>query len=570
MLLPIDDMAEARLVLTDALIAESLRRGKAAARSPRRTGNARERVASDNDNACRPSACMRTRTKETERCAVSANRLELLQIADAVAREKSIDRSIVITAMEDAIAKAARSRYGSETDVHAEINPKTGELRLSRHMLVVETVENPSNQISLDEARRHNPAAQVGDTIADTLPPLEYGRIAAQSAKQVIVQKVREAERDRQYQEYKDRIGDIVNGIVKRVEYGNVVVDLGRGEAIVRRDEMLPRETMRNGDRIRAYIYDVRREPRGPQIFLSRTHPQFMAKLFAQEVPEIYDGIVEVKAVARDPGSRAKIAVISRDSSVDPVGACVGMRGSRVQAVVNELQGEKIDIIPWSQDIATFVVNALAPAEVAKVVLDEDRERIEVVVPDQQLSLAIGRRGQNVRLASQLTGWDIDILTEQEESERRQAEFEKRTKIFMDALNVDEVVGQLLASEGFTSVEELAFVEPEGTRLASKASTRTPPRELQTARAGLSRRRSKPSSTPSASSSASRMRSRKCPASPPRCWSRSARTASRRSRISPAARPTISSAGPSARTARPSTSRVSSMASSCPARKPSS
>jgi N utilization substance protein A len=390
---------------------------------------------------------------------VSANKLELLQIADAVAREKSIDRNIVIAAMEDAIAKAARSRYGSETDVHAEIDPKKGELRLARHMLVVEQVENPANQISLEDARKHNPAAQIGDTIADTLPPLEYGRIAAQSAKQVIVQKVREAERDRQYQEFKDRIGDIVNGIVKRVEYGNVVVDLGRGEAIVRRDELLPREVFRNGDRIRAYIYDVRREPRGPQIFLSRTHPQFMAKLFAQEVPEIYDGIVEVKAVARDPGSRAKIAVISRDSSVDPVGACVGMRGSRVQAVVNELQGEKIDIIPWSPDVATFVVNALAPAEVAKVVLDEDKERIAVVVPDQQLSLAIGRRGQNVRLASQLTGWDIDILTEQEESERRQAEFEKRTKMFMDALNVDEVVGQLLASEGFNSVEELAMVE---------------------------------------------------------------------------------------------------------------
>ena len=373
--------------------------------------------------------------------AVSANRLELLQIADAVAREKAIDRGIVITAMEDAIAKAARSRYGAETDVHAEIEPKTGDLRLTRHMLVVEAVENPSNQITLDEARKRHPAAQVGDTIADPLPPLEYGRIAAQSA------------------EYKDRIGDIVNGIVKRVEYGNVVVDLGRGEAIVRRDEMLPREVFRNGDRIRAYIYDVRREPRGPQIFLSRTHPQFTAKLFAQEVPEIYDGIVEVKAVARDPGSRAKIAVISRDSSVDPVGACVGMRGSRVQAVVNELQGEKIDIIPWSHDIATFVVNALAPAEVAKVVLDEDKERIEVVVPDQQLSLAIGRRGQNVRLASQLTGWDIDILTEQEESERRQAEFENRTKVFVEALNLDEVVGQLLASEGFGSIEELALVD---------------------------------------------------------------------------------------------------------------
>jgi transcription termination/antitermination protein NusA len=411
--------------------------------------------------------------------AVSANRLELLQIADAVAREKAIDRGIVIAAMEDAIQKAARSRYGSETEVRAEINPKTGEMRLSRLLLVVDQVENDSTQIAIEDAKRRNPAAQVGDFIAEPLPPLEYGRIAAQSAKQVIVQKVREAERDRQYQEYKDRIGDIVNGIVKRVEYGNVVVDLGRGEAIVRRDEMLPREQFRNGDRIRAYIYDVRREPRGPQIFLSRTHPQFMSKLFAQEVPEIYDGIVEVKAVARDPGSRAKIAVISRDSSVDPVGACVGMRGSRVQAVVNELQGEKIDIIPWSPDVATFVVNALAPAEVAKVVLDEDKERISVVVPDQQLSLAIGRRGQNVRLASQLTGWDIDILTEQEESERRQADFEKRTKLFKDALDLDEVVGQLLASEGFTSIEELAYVEEKELASIEGFDDETA-RELQT------------------------------------------------------------------------------------------
>src|SRR5881394_1181089 len=390
--------------------------------------------------------------------AVSANKLELLQIADAVAREKSIDRGIVIAAMEDAIAKAARARYGSETDVHAEIDAKKGELRLSRHMLVVETVENPSNQIGLEDARRHNPAAQIGDVIADTLPPLEYGRIAAQSAKQVIVQKVREAERDRQYQEYKDRIGDIVNGIVKRVEYGNVVVDLGRGEAIVRRDEMLPRETLRNGDRVRAFIYDVRREPRGPQIFLSRTHPQFMAKLFAQEVPEIYDGIIEIKAVARDPGSRAKIAVISRDSGIDPVGACVGMRGSRVQAVVGELQGEKIDIIPWSSDPATFVVNALAPAEVSKVVMDEEQRRVEVVVPDDQLSLAIGRRGQNVRLASQLTGWDIDILTEAEESERRTEEFRTRSQLFIDALDIDEVIAHLLVTEGFGSLEEVAFV----------------------------------------------------------------------------------------------------------------
>ena len=390
---------------------------------------------------------------------VSANRLELLQIADAVAREKSIDRQIVVDAMQDAIAKAARSRYGEENEVHAEINTKTGELRLARHLQVVETVENPAVEITVDEAKRHNPAAQVGDVIADPLPPFDFGRIAAQSAKQVIVQKVREAERDRQYDEYKDRIGEIVNGAVKRVEYGNVFVDLGRGEAIIRRDEMIPRETFKVGDRARAYVYDVRREPRGPQIFLSRTHPQFMAKLFGQEVPEIYDGIVEVKAVARDPGSRAKIAVISRDSSIDPVGACVGMRGSRVQAVVGELQGEKIDIIPWSPDVATFVVNALQPAEVAKVVLDEEADKIEVVVPDEQLSLAIGRRGQNVRLASQLTGWDIDILTEQEESERRQKEFLQRTDLFMNALNVDETVGQLLASEGFRNVEEVAYVD---------------------------------------------------------------------------------------------------------------
>jgi len=380
---------------------------------------------------------------------VAANRLEWLQIADAVAREKSIDRQIVLDAMEDAIARAARSRYGAETDVHAEINTKTGELRLARHLQVVETVENPAIEITVDEAKRHNPAAQVGDVIADPLPPFDFGRIAAQSAKQVIVQKVREAERDRQYDEYKDRIGEIVNGAVKRVEYGNVFVDLGRGEAIIRRDEMIPRETFKVGDRARAYVYDVRREPRGPQIFLSRTHPQFMAKLFGQEVPEIYDGIVEVKAVARDPGSRAKIAVISRDSSIDPV----------VQAVVGELQGEKIDIIPWSPDVATFVVNALQPAEVAKVVLDEEADKIEVVVPDEQLSLAIGRRGQNVRLASQLTGWDIDILTEQEESERRQKEFVQRTDLFMNALNVDETVGQLLASEGFRNVEEVAYVD---------------------------------------------------------------------------------------------------------------
>ncbi len=393
--------------------------------------------------------------------AISANRLELLQIADAVAREKTIDREIVISAMEDAIQKAARSRYGTETEVRAEINPKTGEIKLQRLLMVVDNVENVSTEISLEEARGRNPEAGVGDYIAEPLPPLDFGRIAAQSAKQVIVQKVREAERDRQYDEFKDRIGEVVNGAVKRVEYGNVIVDLGRGEAIVRRDELIPREVFRNGDRIRALIYDVRREQRGPQIFLSRTHPQFMVKLFAQEVPEIYDGVIEIRSVARDPGSRAKIAVISKDSSIDPVGACVGMRGSRVQAVVGELQGEKIDIIPWNDDQATFIVNALQPAEVAKVVLDEDAERIEVVVPDDQLSLAIGRRGQNVRLASQLTGWAIDIMTEQDESERRQKEFSERSSLFMDSLNVDEIVGQLLASEGFTSVEEVAYVEAD-------------------------------------------------------------------------------------------------------------
>jgi len=390
---------------------------------------------------------------------ISANRLELLQIADAVAREKTIDRKIVIQAMEDAIQKAAKSRYGAENDIRCEIDPKTGETRLSRVLAVVDDVENEATQITVEDAKRRNPEAKVGDLIAESLPPLDFGRVAAQNAKQVIVQKVREAERDRQFGEYKDRVGEIVNGTVKRAEYGNVIVDLGRAEGIIRRDEMIPRENVRYGDRIRAYIYDVRREQRGPQIFLSRARPEFMSKLFAQEVPEIYDGVVEIKSVARDPGSRAKIAVISRDSSIDPVGACVGMRGARVQAVVNELQGEKVDIIQWNPDAASFIVNALAPAEVSKVVLDEDSNRIEVVVPESQLSLAIGRRGQNVRLASQLTGWDIDILTEQEESERRQKEFAERSQIFMDALDVDEVIAQLLVTEGFASVEEVAYVD---------------------------------------------------------------------------------------------------------------
>jgi transcription termination/antitermination protein NusA len=389
---------------------------------------------------------------------VAANRLELLQIADAVAREKSIDKNVVIHAMEEAMQRAAKSRYGAENEIRVEIDAKTGETHISRYLHVVDNVENDKIEISVTDARRRNPAAQVGDIIAETLPPIEFSRIATQAAKQVIVQKVRDAERERQYDEYKDRIGEIVHGTVKRVEFGSVVVDFGRAEGVVRRDEMIPRESFRNGDRIRAYIYDVRRETRGPQIFLSRTHPQFMARLFAQEVPEIYDGIIEIRAVARDPGSRAKIAVISKDSSIDPVGACVGMRGVRVQAVVQELQGERIDIIPWNADPATFIVNALAPAEVSKVVLDEDTRRVEVVVPDDQLSLAIGRRGQNVRLASQLTGWQIDILTEQEESERRQKEFAERTQLFMQALDVDETIAQLLASEGFASVEDVAYV----------------------------------------------------------------------------------------------------------------
>jgi N utilization substance protein A len=392
---------------------------------------------------------------------IAVPRLELLQVADAVAREKGIERDEVLEAMEQAIQKAGRSKYGHEHDIRAKIDRKTGEIRLMRFREIVETVENEATQLTPAQGERIQPDVKLGDFIIDELPPIDFGRIAAQTAKQVIVQKVREAERKRQFDEYKDRKSEIVNGLVKRVEFGNVTVDLGRAEAMLRRDELLPRETFRNGDRVRALIYDVREEARGPQIFLSRTHPDFMAKLFAQEVPEIYDGIIEIKAVARDPGSRAKIAVISNDSGIDPVGACVGMRGSRVQAVVGELQGEKIDIIPWSNDPATFVVNALAPAEVSKVVLDEENRRIEVVVPESQLSLAIGRRGQNVRLASMLTGWNIDILTEDEESERRTEEMRTRSKMFIDALDVDDVIAHLLVTEGFTNIEEVAFVPVE-------------------------------------------------------------------------------------------------------------
>jgi N utilization substance protein A len=391
----------------------------------------------------------------------SANQLELLQTAEAVAREKMIDPGLVVEAMEESLARAAKSRYGAEMDIRVSIDRKTGKATFTRVRTVVEddAVENYQAEMTVDQAKLYMENPSVGDTFVEEVPPVELGRIAAQSAKQVILQKVREAERDRQYEEFKDRAGTIINAQVKREEYGNVIVDVGAGEAVLRRNEKIGREAYRPGDRIRCYIKEVRREPRGPQIFLSRTAPEFMAELFKMEVPEIYEGIIEIKAVARDPGSRAKIAVVSYDNSIDPVGACVGMRGSRVQAVVNELQGEKIDIIPWNENIPTFLVNALQPAEVSKVVLDEEAGKIEVVVPEEQLSLAIGRRGQNVRLASQLTGLDIDIMTEEEESKRRQAEFESRTKLFMETLDLDEFFAQLLVAEGFTNLEEVAYVD---------------------------------------------------------------------------------------------------------------
>ena len=391
----------------------------------------------------------------------SANQLELLQTAEAVAREKMIDPTLVIEAMEESLARAAKSRYGSEMDIRVAIDRKTGRAKFTRVRTVVEEaeLENYQAEVTVEQGKQYLENPSVGDQFIEEIPPVDMGRIAAQSAKQVILQKVREAERDRQFEEFQDRAGTIINGQVKREEYGNVIVDVGRGEAVLRRNEKIGRESYRPNDRIRCYIKEVRRESRGPQIFLSRTDPQFMAELFKMEVPEIYEGIIEIKAVARDPGSRAKIAVLSNDGSIDPVGACVGMRGSRVQAVVNELQGEKFDIIPWNEDQPTFLVNALQPAEVSKVVLDEEAERIEVVVPEEQLSLAIGRRGQNVRLASQLTNLDIDIMTEEEESARRQKEFEERTQLFMETLDLDEFFAQLLVSEGFTSLEEVAYVE---------------------------------------------------------------------------------------------------------------
>jgi len=394
---------------------------------------------------------------------VSANRLEILQIAKAVAEEKSIDQSIVIEAMQEAIEKAAKAKYGQEHDIRARIDTATGEQSLWRVQTVVsdDDFEDEAKQLRLAEAKKIDATLEIGSELKEELPPFDFGRVAAQTAKQVITQKVRDAERERQYNEYKDRVGEVINGIVKRVEYGHVIVDLGRAEGIIRRNDGIPRENFQPNDRVRAYLYKVSRELKGPQIFLSRAAPDFMRRLFAQEVPEVYDGVIQIKACARDPGSRAKIGVISNDSSIDPVGACVGMRGARVQAVVGELSGEKIDIIPWNNDAATFIVNALQPAEVSKVVLDEDERRVEVVVADDQFPLAIGRRGQNVRLASQLTGWQIDLITETADSERYQKEFQERTDLFMKALDADETLAQLLASEGFESVEEIAFVASE-------------------------------------------------------------------------------------------------------------
>ena len=388
-------------------------------------------------------------------------RPELLQIAESVAREKSIDQNIVIEAMEQAIQSAAKRKYGQELEIRAGINKKSGEIEIARVLKVVEVVDNKAIEITLEEGQKRDSSARIGDYFYDPLPPIELGRVAAQTAKQVIVQKVRDAEREKQYEEFKDRVGEVVNGLVKRIEYGNVIVDLGRGEAFIRRDDVIPRETFRPGDRIRSWISEVKKEQRGPQIYLSRTANEFMTKLFTQEVPEIYDGIIQIISVARDPGSRAKISVMSKDNSIDPVGACVGMRGSRVQAVVAELQNEKIDIIPFSEDVPTYLVNALAPAEVTKVVLDEEEKKVEIVVPDDQLSLAIGRRGQNVRLACQLTGWDIDILTEGSESDRRQKEMSNISQLFIDKLNVDEVIAQVLVTEGFSSLEAVAYVPIE-------------------------------------------------------------------------------------------------------------
>jgi len=385
-------------------------------------------------------------------------REEMLQVADNVATEKNINKDEVFNAMEQALEKAARVKYGFDRDIRVSVNRDTGDIDLNSYLKVVDSIEEgeDKNQIVFDQAKKINPKIELGEFIVEKLPPFEFGRVAAQNAKGVIIQKVREADKSRQYNEFKDKIGEIAVGVVKRSEFGNYIVDLGKGEAIIKREELIPRETFKNGDRIRSYIYDVKEDSKGYQVFLSRTHPQFLAMLFSQEVPEIFEGVIIVKSVARDPGSRAKVSVFTNDSTIDPVGACVGMRGSRVQAVVNELQGEKIDIVMWSENQATFLANALAPAEVSKIFLYEEKKKVEVVIPDEQLSLAIGRKGQNVKLASTLTNLEIDILTEQEESERRQEEFKVRTEMFVEMLDVEDVIAQLLVTEGYVSVDSIA------------------------------------------------------------------------------------------------------------------
>ncbi len=385
-------------------------------------------------------------------------REEMLQVANTVAQEKSIDTDSVFGAMEQALEKAARVKYGTERDIRVEINRETGDIKLNSYREVVDiySEEEQAKQIILEDALKINPKIKLGEFIIKELPPIDLGRVAAQNAKGVIIQKVREADKSRQYEEYKDKVGEIAVGIVKRVEFGNLIVDLGKSEAIIKREELIPRETFKNGDRVRSYIYEVKEDTKGYQVFLSRTHPQFLSKLFNQEVPEIFEGVIVVKSVARDPGSRAKISVYTEDSTIDPVGACVGMRGSRVQAVVNELQGEKIDIVTWSENSATFLANALAPAEVTKIFLYEEKNKVEVVIPDEQLSLAIGRKGQNVKLASNLTNLEIDILTENEETERRQEEFKEKTLLLSEVLDVEDVIAQLLVTEGYVSIESIS------------------------------------------------------------------------------------------------------------------
>ncbi|MDR2724093.1 MAG: transcription termination factor NusA [Holosporaceae bacterium] len=386
---------------------------------------------------------------------------ELLQISDAVAREKGLEKEKILEAMEGAIQKAARLKYGPEHDIRVSIDRKSGEVSILKCITVKEVVENEVTEISLEEARKTDKSAIIDHVLTTELPPVNFGRVAAQVGRQIITQKIREAEREKQYKEFKDRVGEIISGVIKRAEYNSVTLDIGHTEAIIRRDQLIPKENFRVGDRVRAYIADVSQETKGAQVFLSRTHPQFLAKLFAQEVPEIYDGVIDIKSVARDPGSRAKIAVYSADSNIDPIGACVGVRGSRVQSIIRELQGEKIDIVLWSDDLTTFAVNALAPAEVSRVVVDEENRRFEVLAPDEQLSLAIGRRGQNVRLASQLIGWNVTVVSESEALEKSNQEYHAQSKEFMVALDCDEVIAHLLVAEGFTSIQELGNIQKE-------------------------------------------------------------------------------------------------------------